>query len=212
MTYNAANNKASRSNIEQWKTIDGFPDYMVSDQGRILSTKHDNHRVLKQCLRSSGYLKVGLCKTENGEVTAKTMDVHRLVASAFIDNPEQKSEINHKNGIKTDNRVENLEWCSRLENMTHAALNGLTASGENHWKAKLTEADVLEIIEILSWNEFTQQEIADEYGVSSHAISDIKNGKRWSSVTGINSTQKIKYIERTERIYFANDDAVTEAI
>lgn len=210
MTYNAANNKARRTNIEpfddtpaetnieQWKTIDGFPDYKVSTLGRVLSLKGDVPKILKPAPNGHGYLGVRLCDDDG--IHPKT--VHRLVATAFIDNPDNKPEINHISGIKTDNRVENLEWCSRLENV-HAFNPSL----------KLTEQKVKDILEILSWNEFTQQEIADAYGVSRRNISDIKNGKCWSHVTGIGCVpQKIRYIERVERIYFANDESVSEAV
>jgi len=108
---------------EIWKDIKGYEGhYRVSTEGRVRSLKRKDNtgrnfkgRVLKLIFRC-GYFGVGLCK--NGKV--KTFYVHRLVAISFISNSDNKSCINHKNGIKTDNRIENLEWCSQKENVKHA--------------------------------------------------------------------------------------------
>ena len=72
-------------------------------------------KILKPYKGSSGYEHIILYK----EKSKKTFDLHRLVASSFIPNPENKKEVNHKNGIKTDNRVKNLEWVTRSENLIH---------------------------------------------------------------------------------------------
>lgn len=97
------------------KEIEDFPGYYVSDDGRVFSVKDDVKKELRQNTQTNGYRQVGLHK--DGEVSKRL--VHRLVASAFIPNPENKSEVNHKNGVKSDNRVENLEWATRRENILH---------------------------------------------------------------------------------------------
>lgn len=104
---------------EIWKVIEGYPNYEVSNLGRVRNIKFD--RVRKPMIDKDGYLYVVL--SLNGKTTNNK--IHRLVASAFIPNPENKREVNHINGIKTDNRVENLEWNTRSENIRHAHKTGL---------------------------------------------------------------------------------------
>lgn len=110
---------------EIWKDIKDFERlYQVSNFGRVRSLKFGKERVLKNGMGSmdgSGYYKIDLCK--NGKIYHKR--IHRLVAAAFIDNPNNFDCINHINGIKTDNRVENLEWITCKENNIHAIRIGL---------------------------------------------------------------------------------------
>lgn len=116
---------------EVWKDIKGYEGkYQVSNLGRIKSFDFDKFhkgRILKPSYCTSGYLKVHLRKNKK----SKQFMIHRIVASEFIDNAENKKTVNHINGIKTDNRVENLEWCSYSENLKHAYKLGL-----NSWNPK----------------------------------------------------------------------------
>lgn len=104
---------------EIWKNINGYEGlYLVSSYGRVKSINNDI--ILKPIVQSNGYCHVGL---HNG--SPRQFRLHRIVAENFIPNPEKKQQVNHKNGIKTDNRVINLEWCTPKENINHAYLNGL---------------------------------------------------------------------------------------
>lgn len=99
---------------EQWKDIPGFEGlYQISDLGRVFSVRRGKLRKLNNTGR--GYMQVMLSKEGRREYPL----VHRLVAETFIPNPENKPHINHINGNKSDNRVENLEWCTMSENLCH---------------------------------------------------------------------------------------------
>ena len=100
---------------EIWKKIDGY-EYEVSTQGNV--RRLENQRLMGFNKVIGNYLRVHL----GGRKNPKSMSVHRLVATAFISNPENKPQVNHKNGIRNDNRLENLEWNTRKENIRHSYL------------------------------------------------------------------------------------------
>lgn len=103
-----------RKNMEEvWKPIKGFEGrYSVSNKGRVKTHRYNWNKIMKPAYDNSGYLYV--------HIIDKKKKIHRLVAEAFIPNPENKSQVNHKNGVKDDNRVENLEWATPSENQLHS--------------------------------------------------------------------------------------------
>lgn len=112
--------------MTEWRPIKGFDSrYLVSSDGAIVSNdyKCSGRRVtLKPALDKKGYLRTVLLDNSG---KYRTVKIHRLVANAFIDNPDGLPQVNHINGIKTDNNASNLEWVTNIENAHHALDNGL---------------------------------------------------------------------------------------
>jgi hypothetical protein len=113
-----------------------------------------------------------------------SIGIHQLIARLFIPNPENKREVNHINGIKTDNRVENLEWVTPSENRAHALKNKLCImpKGENNYASKLTEKQVIEIRNSFKGDKGEQSKMAEKYGVSVSAINLILKRKKWKHI------------------------------
>lgn len=119
---------------EVWKDVVGFEGlYKISNNGKIISLRYHNRFGINFELtqfNNKGYYRVVLTKNKKSH----TYKVHRLVAQAFIPNPNKLPEVNHINGIKNDNRVNNLEWCSHQNNIKHAIKTGLIKTNMEHIK------------------------------------------------------------------------------
>lgn len=169
---------------ENFKCILGCEfDYHVSLFGRIKSLNYNNTnqaKILKNNLQKTGYLSVGL--KINGK--RKTISVHRLVAMSFIPNPDDKPYVNHINGIKTDNSIENLEWSTAKENTDHGIKLGLIngIKGEKNCFSMLSNSDVLEIRKIHENCKITYRETAKKYNVTGENISMIVKRKTWTHI------------------------------
>ena len=172
--------------METWRDIEGYEgSYQVSDLGNVRSVDRVDAsgnkrkgRPRKLTVDRYGYHVVGLTR----DSVMKYLKVHRLVAQAFIPNPDNKPDVNHINGVKTDNRVSKLEWCTPKENTRHAIEMGLyNPVGESGSNAKLTEDDVLDI-RWLAAEGVKPSVLAREWGVTQSGIGHVVTGRRWSHV------------------------------
>ena len=174
---------------EEWKDIAGYNgDYQVSNFGRIKSFKWTKPRIRKPALFGE-YLGVNL----SGGNKIKQRTIHVLVAEAFIPNPDNKPQVNHRIGMKFNCHVSNLEWATGSENMQHAVKNGLSKSGVNDSQAKIkNEKDIIYIRE--NPDNLSQQQLGEKFGLSQMAISEIQLGKRYQNAGGSLRESKLQRI------------------
>lgn len=161
---------------EIWKNIKEFENlYQVSNLGQIKSLRRGN--ILKQSQTKDNYLIVHL---SNGKYQPNKL-VHRLVAEAFLENIENKPQVNHKNGMKTNNRIDNLEWVTQEENQQHAYKTGLNKpryGRENHKSKKVIQYD-LQMNRVAEYDGIREAE--RNTGYNSTAISNCCLGKTKTS-------------------------------
>lgn len=166
--------------IEEWKECEDFPNQFVSNLGRVksidrivgsrgTSTKSIKGKIHILSIDSEGYSNVSCGRT--------TVRVHRLVAKAFIPNPLNLLQINHKDTNKRNCKANNLEWCTPSYNGIHASNNNLLNNGEKHYKVTLSTKLVNEIREKYKNGKYTQLGLAKEYNVSQSGIYSIVNNK-----------------------------------
>lgn len=161
--------------LENWLPIDGFPGYEISNLGHVRSRKFGKVRLLKGRLNTKGYGQVNLRRDSEDHYLL----VHRLVVQAFIGDIPEGCQVNHCDGKKTNNNIENLEIVTPGENVRHAFDTGLQRRGEEHRLAKLTNAVVLSIYQ----SEQPVPVLAAMYGVTVNHIYRIRRGDAWSHIT-----------------------------
>lgn len=157
-------------NSQGFVQIPDYPKYSVNKHGVVIN--NTTNRILKLSNNKKGYLAVKL----QSDGKKKSFLVHRLVATVFIPNPDNLPQINHKNGIKRDNRVSNLEWCSQSENMQHAQNYGLAGFVRNEKKLK---DDEIPRIRKLAQLGVSIKIISEVYEVSYQNIHLILNNQIW---------------------------------
>lgn len=173
---------------ETWKDIPHFPGYQASTEGRIRSVDRMIQRrrdktpflrrgqVLRPIDNGHGYKSVNILKDTDKK--RRRYYIHRLVLETFSDGHEEyQTDVNHKDGNKGNNRLENLEWCTRTENNYHAYNTGLHVCGESHPQAKYS-ADLIEEIKAERASGKKVIDISREYGIPHQYVSGILNGKK----------------------------------
>lgn len=169
---------------EIWKTIIAHPDYEVSNLGRVRSFRRGKPRILKPRNDGGGYLGVALFSP-----TRKEVKVHQLVLHTFVGPPLPEQECRHLNGMRDDNRVENLKWGTRKEQAADRKRHGTAAIHADHGMAKLTEAEVVMIRKLYGPPRGrgyrrqvgvpTQAEIANLFGVAQTSVARIIANETW---------------------------------
>lgn len=175
---------------EVWKPVKGYEGiYEISNLGKVKSLSRikkcgwkdskpqiTKEKILKQHIDNLGYERVKLL---DGSKT-----VHKLLAETFLPNPDNYNEINHKDGDKLNNSLDNLQWCTRSENIKHAFEIGLKTpkKGEENNKSKLKENDVREIRKLFSTGNYSKSELGRMFGVTASAVYYIIKNKTWKDV------------------------------
>ena len=189
---------------EIWKTVIDNQYYLVSNKGRVKSLV--SNKILSPHITKKGYLRLGLYYYDMDEqVNRNQLDkrgrvrktlkrfgrrgrprrksVHQLVLLAFVKKPKGSTMINHKDGNKMNNCIDNLEWCNNSRNMTHAYRNGLirSRSGEKASNVKLKESDILEIRKDVELG-LSDSEIGKKFRVTASNIYRIRKDQTWRCV------------------------------
>lgn len=156
-----------------WAPVERSPHYWISDTGCVLSFRHGPH-FLKNSVTKKGYERVYL--------GGRCVFVHGLVAYAFLEPQGDRTQVNHIDCNKRNNRAINLEWCDQSHNMQHAYANHLKiqVNGESHGRAKLKLPQVKEIRQLYKTGGYTHHDLAARFGISKSSIGYIIQNKTWN--------------------------------
>ena len=168
--------------MEVWAPVEGFPNTEVSNLGRLRSLFRGQCKIRSQINHECGYLTVGL---QCGEFKQRKR-VHILVAEAFIGPNPGGLDVNHKDGVKTNNRWDNLEYMTRSENCKHGFRLGLSYTpfrerGEKHCRAVLKDSDVRAMRAEYA-NGVSRRDLATKYGISYYTVWDITKMRTWTHI------------------------------
>lgn len=167
---------------EIWKDIEGYEGYyQISNLGRVKSFhKSKVGVILKQSTGTFGYIFIEL----NLRGCAKKFLIHRLVAFSFLHNTQNKKEVNHIDGDKSNNHVSNLEWVTSSENQIHAFNTGLQKPrpGQEHHNCSITDDMVIEIRKLFDSGEYKQCVLATQFNLDPKHIHLIVRRKRWKHI------------------------------
>lgn len=181
MTIPTTSLKTSQMLREEWITIKSYESYQISTHGRVKRLyKNGTNKILRNIL-SKGYLQVTL----STKCFKETVRIHRLVAHHFINNFNQYTCINHKDGVKQNNYIENLEWCTYSQNAIHAhrvLKVGNDSKGENNPSSRLRSSQILEMRYLYDHNLMSINYIACKYGISYQHTHDIVKRKKWKHI------------------------------
>lgn len=159
---------------EVWINISERPEYKISNFGSVIGC---NGNLMIPQLDRGGYHTVLVRRGK-----PKHLKIHRLVACAFIPNPYNFPQVNHKDGNKTNNHVSNLEWCDRSYNQKHAFKIGLNSSvGVKNSQSKLSEEDV-RLVRFLYMKGLSRRQLGHEFNVTKASINMIVNKKTWAHI------------------------------
>ena len=164
---------------ETWRPVPGFEHgYLVSNHGRVWSVSRN--RAMSPQMDHDGYWYVKLCRTDG----QYRRFIHNLVANEFLGPCPRGKVVNHKDGVKANNRADNFEYVTRLYNTRHAAKLGLMPRGARNTKTKLTEEQVRELksLYVPHSQEFGVPSLAKRYGVHPQTINLILRGVTWRGV------------------------------
>lgn len=167
--------------IEQWKVVDGFASYSISNFGRVVSRRLKHEKVLTGTVHPGGYI---LHQLVDDTGIKRVRLAHRLVAFAFIGPPPPGcTDVCHNNGVPNDNHVGNLRWDTHFGNQMDMRRHGTMQDGEKSITHKLTTDEILKIRDtVKSGPRGTARRLAHHYGISVAHMSRIVNGHRWAAL------------------------------